>query len=305
MDTHSSNQVNAIRTTTQYCNDNTSATSGITAFAGVLTTAKNKLILIDNYDLVATATTTGVTLDTKSVRAVMESIAFKCSNAVIAFASQVPVNNTLIALVKYTKTQLSDAKKEDIAAICEKIRKAANDNAGSLNFGITASDITDLASAIALYNIASANPRQAKINKNDAIKQIKILIKSVNQDIFKNQMDRMVNTLEATNPEFVRKYYKAREIIDLGKTHTKVKGNVKKGDGTSIPFPTLKLMKTGTTVVDYLIKGNVNGILPNTYIKPDDYDMLVEARGFISQTEIAIHFAPGKTITRKYVLLPI
>ena len=306
MNTHSSNQVNAIRTTTQFCTDNASATSAITAFAGVLTTAKNKLVLIDNYDILATGTTKGVTLDTKAIRTTMESIAFKCSSAVIAFASQAPVNNTLISSVNFSKSKLRRTKKEDIAAICETIRSAANTNiAGASAFGISATDVTDLASSITLYSTASPNPRQAIINKSNAKKQIKILIKEVNQNVFKNQMDRMVVTLETTNSEFVSKYFLAREIIDLGTTHTKVKGTVKKADGTPIPFPTLKVIKTGTIVVDYLITGNVNGILPNTYVKPGDYDLLVECPTYISQTETNIHFAPGKTIKRNFILIPV
>jgi hypothetical protein len=307
MENSAQNQVTAIRTTITFCNlpASVTATTGITAFAPTLTTAKNKLVLIDNYNIIAEGSTKGVTLDTTAIRATVESITFKCSSAVIAFASQVPVNNSLIAAVNFSQSKLKKASKASLIAIAQATKTAAGSNAAILNFGIIASDITDLASAITLFTTDSSDPRQAIINKNDAKLQIKILIKSVNQNVFKMQMDRMINTLLIGNSEFVGKYFKAREIINLGLTHTKVKGIVTKADGTAIPFPTLKLMKTGTTVVDYLIEGDVNGILPNTYVKPDDYDMLAEARGFISQTEIRIHFAVGKTITRKYKLLPI
>ena len=306
MNTHASNQVNAIRTTTKFCTDFPTPTSGITAFPGVLTTAINKLVLITNYDILVTGTTKGVTLDTKSIRSTMESIAFKCSSAVIAFASQTPVNNTLIALVKYSKTQLKESRKEDIGSICEKIRAAANDNIiGVSAYGISASDVTDLGSAISLYSPASSNPRQTQIDINNAKKQIKILIKQVNQDIFKNQMDRMVLTLETSNPEFVGKYFKAREIIDLGKSHTKIKGTTKLADGTPVPQTLIELMKTGTTQVLYTITSDNLGVIPNTYVLPGDYDFLAAHRGFQTIAETNIHFSPGETLKRNFVLIPV
>ncbi len=307
MENTAQNQVTAIRTTITFCNlaASTAITTTITAFAPAVLTAKNKLVLIDNYNIIAEGSTKGVTLDTTALRATVESITFKCSSAVIAFASLAPINNVLIAAVNFSQSKLKKASKATLIAIAQATKTAAGSNAAILNFGILAADITDLASAIALFTTDSSDPRQATINKNDAKLQIKTLIKAVNQNIFKMQMDRMINTLLITNSEFVGKYFKAREIINLGLTHTKVKGNVEKADGTAIPFPTLKLMKTGTIVIDYLIEGDVNGIIPNTYVKPNDYDMLVEARGFIPQSEIKIHFAVGKTVKRKYKLLPI
>ena len=308
MDTRSSNQTNAIRLVCAYLSiaSNVSITNAITAFAAVLTTVKNKLILIDTYDLLATATTSGVTLDVRSIRSVMESIAFKCSRAVIAYASQAPVNNTLIAKVKYSKSKLKATKKEDIGVVCEAIRKAANDNITNVqNYGISATDVSDLAAAISLYYTATANPRQMIIDKNSAKASIKNLIREVNQNLFKNQIDSMVLTLQASNSEFVSKYFLAREIIDLGKSHTKIKATAKDMDGNALPGTILKIMKTETTEVVYSVKANNQGVMPNTYVLPGDYDFLVERTGFNSITETNIHFSPGETVKRDFILLPV
>lgn len=308
MNRHAANQTNAIRTVVAYLYiaANVTITNAITAFAAVLLSVKNKLILIDSYDSIVTSTTKGVTIDTKAVRGVMESIAFKCSRAIIAYASQAPIDNALIAKAKYSKSQLKKIKKEDIAAVCEVIRKAASDNITDLaDYGISATDVSDLAAAIALYLSANSNPRQATINKNVAIRQINQLIKEINQDLFPNQLDNLVLTLEASQSEFVAKYFEARVIIDLGKSHTKIKGTIVDKSGNPIPYASVKAMKTGTTTIDYLIKTNALGVIPNTYILPGDYDLLVEARGFISFTEISVHFSPGATIKRDFVLSPI
>src|SRR6478609_3328759 len=94
------NSVNMIRTTLSYCGNNTSATSGITAFAGVKGTADNKLVLIDQLNQIASSTSVGVTLDTKVIQAAMISIARKCGNAVGAYAASVN-NNTLRIKVSF------------------------------------------------------------------------------------------------------------------------------------------------------------------------------------------------------------
>ncbi len=166
-----------IRTVADFCAANTASTSGITAFAGVLTTVKNKIILIDSLDAIVKSTTKGVTLDTNQLRAAMTSMALRASNAIIAFASPVH-NNTLIAQVNYTPSDLKRMSKDEVDDICDAIHTARHANILSLAaFGITPTDDTDFATAISLYRLSMSDPRQAIITKKDAGAQIKTLIK--------------------------------------------------------------------------------------------------------------------------------
>lgn len=304
MNNRSSNQVSTIRTTITLCQstEGITATSGITAFSGVLTTASNKLILIDNYDIIASGTTKGVTLDTIALRQTVESIAFKCSNAVIAFASQSPKNNTLIALVKFSQSELKLATKKAIVTIATAIHKAANTNPGALSYGITATDITDLSSAITLYSTDSTDPRQALINKNNAKTQILSLIKEVLQDVFKSQMDTMINTLIVSNPKFVDKYHLAREIIDLGKTHTKMTGTTKDEDGAILKNVKITLTQIVNPSIYYKFFSDDLGKFSQTLIKPEEYDISVDLALYNPITETKIKFIAGKNVKRKYVL---
>ena len=224
MDNKDTNRANMIRTTLQYCADNSSATSGILAFAPVLVQAQAKLLLIDQLDQIAIATTKGVTLDTKALRASMQSIALKCANAVIAYATSIN-NNTLKAKVNFTESDLKKMKKEEVDDVCQTIREVTDANmANAQNYGVGPADTSDLQTTITLYRIAVQNPRQAIINRSDAKKQIKQIIRQIINTIFKGQMDKMVSTLKTSNPNFVNKYFLAREIIDLGKTTGKLRG---------------------------------------------------------------------------------
>lgn len=306
MNNHASNQVNAIRSTVTYCQlpANVTIMAAVASFAPVLTQASNKLVLIDNYDIIATATTHGITLNTVALRTVIENLGYKCLNATIAFASPAPRNNALIAQVKYPLSDLQKMKKEQIATVCQTIHDAAASDALILNFGITATDLTDLQAGINLYNLGASNPRQAVITRNSAKASIATLIKEINDDLFKMQMDTMVKTRISTNQEFVNKYFLNREIIDLGKTHTKFKGDAKQSDGTPIVGAIVTLTKTGTTTPLYTITSQSDGKFKDAYIKPDNYDLKITATGYTPQTENNIHCAAGKSITRHFILVP-
>src|SRR6187402_1723419 len=111
MSTYLTNLVNMVRALLAYCTTNAAATAGITAFAGVKTTADNKLILIDTLNQLSNTSVTGITLDTALIRQTMTNIALKCGDGVSAFASSVN-NNTLRQAVTYTYSIMSKMKKE-------------------------------------------------------------------------------------------------------------------------------------------------------------------------------------------------
>ena len=253
MDNQDTNHVNMIRTTNQYCTDNTAATAAMAAFAPQLTLSKAKLLLIDQLDQIAIATTKGVTLDTKALRKSMTTIALKCASAVHAYAASVN-NNTLKAKVNYSQTKLDRLKKEEIDDVCQTIRDVTNTNiANAQNYGVIPADVTTLQSTINVYRIGTQNPRLAIITKSDAKKQIKKLIREIIDLIFKEQMDKMALTRKDTNPTFVNKYFGAREIIDLGHTNPPTLFTIAPNgfiQVDNIP-PAAPLNNTGTTLLTF------------------------------------------------------
>jgi hypothetical protein len=305
MDNRDSNRVNMIRVTLQYCTDNTSATSGIPAFAPLLATAVNKLLLIDQLDQVAIATTGGVTLDTSNLRLAMMSLALKCSGAVVAYATAVN-NNTLKAKVNFTDSDLKRIKKEEVDDVCQTIHDETNANiSNAQNYGITPSDVTSLQTAINLYRTSVQNPRQALITKNDAKRQIKVLIDEIIKIIFKNQMDKMINTLKLSNPNFVNKYFEARVIIDLGKTTGKIRGTITDESKNKLADVSIKLRLTGETPVIHQTLSTPEGTFGIANIKPGNYDIEVSKSGFQTITETKVRFGPGKELQRRYTLTAV
>jgi hypothetical protein len=305
MDNKSANRVNMIRATKTLCENNTAATAGIAAFAGELLKVKNNLVLINSLDLIIIGTSKGVTLDTNQLRKTMTDFGLVCANATYAYASSVN-NNTLKALVDFPEYKLNGQKKDEVDDTCEGIYNAINANQLAVTpFGATAADATSLQTAIGLYRTAMQNPRQAIITKSNAVLQLEQTIRNTIDNLLKDKMDRMVNTLKVSNFNFWDLYYKAREIIDIGSTTGKLRGTIIDNNGNPITGAVVSVHITGQPAEAY--KGitdadgnfNIPGILPN------DYDFFITATGFQPQSEINVHISAGEEVNRDYVMLPV
>ncbi len=300
-----SNRVNMLRTTLNYLTDNAAATAAIAAFAGVKTTADNKLTLIDQLTQIADGKTGGVTLDTNIVRITMSNIALKCGNAVSAYAASVN-NNTLRDRVTFTLPQLNKMKKEEVDDACQTIHDEADTHIADAGpFGYDAADITDLQTAIDLYRTDSQNPRQAIISRSEAKINITLLVREVIDDIFVKQLDKMVNTLKTSNIEFVNSYFRSREIIDLGSTTAKVRGTIKNPEEVplvGVKFTIRKTGESGITGQTLSTKGGKYGIAK---LLPAFYDFTWEYPGYHAHTETNFKIAAGKEIRRNIILQPL
>ncbi|MBK5285513.1 MAG: hypothetical protein JJE25_08910 [Bacteroidia bacterium] len=185
MDNKSSNRVNMIRTTHDFCNANPAPVVGIPAFALVLVTVGSKLVLINGLDQIAMGTTTGVTLDTNALRFTMTNIAEKCANALSAYADSVS-NNTLLSKINYTKAKLDKLKKDEVDDVCQTIHDEADTNIAAAGaFGYDAGDVGDLQTSIDLYRASIQSPSQARLSISDAKKQIKSNIDSTIKSLLK------------------------------------------------------------------------------------------------------------------------
>jgi len=305
MDNVSSNQTNMIRTTESFSINNASDTSGIPAFAPVVGVVTSKRTLIDQLDQIINGTTKGVTLDTILLRKTMTDIAVRCAAATFAYAAS-QSNNTLKAQVDFTETKLNAKKKDEVDDVCQTIREVTDANIANVsNYGVSAGDTSSLQTAINLYRTSMQNPRQAKITKDEATNEIKKLIRDVIDNSFKDQMDKMVNTLKYSNPRFVSRYFSAREIINLGSTTAKLRGNVFiDADENPAVNATVILFVTGETTPAYQTKTNTEGYFTLPNLAENDYDLKIILPTFQDYFESAIHIAKGKEIKRQVTLIP-
>jgi hypothetical protein len=302
MKTESSNRVNMINANITYCDANTTATSGITSFATVLGNVKSKMVLINSLNQIGDGTTTGVTLDTKLLRKAMTGLALKCGNATLAYANSVH-NNTLAALVNYTESKLNSLKKEDVDDTCEAIHDATNDNIAAVTpFGATATDVTDLQAAIALYRTASQNPRQAIISRSQAKLQADNMIREVIDDLLAGQLDKMAGTLKLSNPEFYSGYKQSREIIDLGTTTAKIRGTVLDVNDTPLRNVEFTIYKTGTGEVVAETRTDIKGKYGISKLPVGIVDLKWVLSGYKTVTEREVKITAGKELRRKIVM---
>ncbi len=302
MKNENSNRVNMINANIIFCDVNTTATSGIPAFAIALAAVKGKMVLINSFNQIGEGTTKGVTLDTNALRKQMTTLALKCANATLAFANSTN-NNTLAALVNFSETKLNGLKKEEVDDVCQAIHDATDANiAGATNFGAAATDVTDLQASIDLYRVASQNPRQAIISKSQAKKQVGNMLREVIDDLLIKQMDKMVNTLKAANINFWTAYRQSREIIDLGTTTAKVRGVVLDVEDVPLKNVSFIILKTGTSEEVSKVFTDNKGKFNASKLAAGDFDFKFELSGYVTENETNVHISAGKELKRKIVM---
>lgn len=187
---------------------------GLPAFANAFTQFKAELGGLDTVAALQEKATTGVTQDKQQAKEEAITRAIQVSSAVFAYAS-VTENSTLQALVNYSKTALAQSRDTLLIDKLQVIYEAANDNVADLaNYGITAADITAFEASVNSYADQVQNPRVA-IGDGAAATDRLVEMFDLLDDILKNQMDKLMEVLKATNDEFYVKYKKARIIVDL------------------------------------------------------------------------------------------
>ncbi len=302
MKTITSNRANMINTTLTYCGANTSATAGIPQFAIVLGQVGTKMVFVNTLNQISTGTTTGITLDTNDLRTTMVKIALKCSKGTLAYAKK-NGNNTLAALVKYTKSTLNQATKEDVDDLCENIYDGTSANIVALaDNGILPIDVADLRTSIDLFRIASQKPRQAIITRTQANEQIESIVRMVIDDLLIDQLDNLAGTLEISNPEFVSGYRQAREIIDLGSTTAKIRGTVLDINDVPLQNVEFSVFKAGTTELVKRVATDIKGKYSATPLPAGMVDLQWRLAGYETLTEANVKIVAGKEMQRKKVM---
>lgn len=279
MNSNDINSTTMIGTTISYCELKAAMTAAIAAYAGLVSAAKAKLTLLNNLNIIASGTTTGVTLDTNSTRSNMQTFTEKLCNGLLALGGSTN-DNTMIAAANYTFAKLEKLAKDDVDDICEGIIALATTNTAALiPMGIVAADITDADTAVGIYRTSMNNPRQAKIDIKTANEKIHPIIRDIIDNIFVKQLDKLTNTLKTSNADYFSGYYSAREVIDLGHGTTKIKGAVTVKDSSPVKpvYPCTIKITNGTDTYE------IHPVLTGVYsqqIKRGTYTGICEAVGF-------------------------
>lgn len=297
------NSVNMINATIAYADANAAATAGIPAFVTTLAVVKGKIVLINGLNQIGGGSTKGVTTDTNLLRAIMTEMALKCAKGTLAYANSIN-NNTLKEKVNYSQRALDKLKKEDVDDVCQEIHDAANANAAAVaNFGVGASDFTDLQTAINVYRTASQNPRAARISITQAKADAEVMVKGIVRNDFEGLMDKMVDTLKSSNLTYWKGYRQAREVINLGSTTAKVRGDVRDVNTSPLKGVKFTIYETGTTTAVGEDTTDTKGNFGISKLPAGNFDFKWEVDGYKTVKETNVHIAAGKELKRKITMV--
>jgi hypothetical protein len=287
------NQLNAAKTTVDYCEATAAETAANTAFAPKVAVIKGKIVVVEGFIQLSEQPITGVTLNVKAIRAVAIENVLPLGSAVFAYAAtQTPPDQDLMALAKLTKTDLEQTSKEECFTECQRIVALANANSANiLPLGITALMLTDAGAAVTLYGTVINSPRAAVISRASAGEQAEDTLASIMNVDLKLHLDPMADIFRFTKNVWWKNYRRSREVIDLGTTFTKLRVNAVDIESDPIKDVLVSLLQAGE--VKYTGKTKADGELSIVKIDPGNYDIKYEKTGFITQIEADYHCAPG------------
>lgn len=302
MQKRDSNRINMINSVIGYCEEHSADTAGIAAFANTVSVIKAKMVLVNSLNQIGSGDTKGVTADTNELRETMTDLALKCGSATLAYA-HAQRNHTLAEQVNFTRNKLKKLKKEDVDDVCQGIRDAANAHlAAVMSYGVSASDVSDLQAAIDLYRQKTQSPRQAIISRSSAKRQVSAMVREMIDFLLLQQLDVMVNTLEVTNRNFYSGYRQAREIVDAGVVHTKIKGSVR--DVNDVPLEGVRfgVFEAGTGKLIAEVLTSKKGRYGVTKLPNVRFDLRWELEGFATVAEKDVYVKPGRIKQRQVVM---
>jgi hypothetical protein len=198
-----------------HCTNNQTIIATSAAFQASFSSFSSKLATLVTTESSAQKQTKGTALDKDSLKEVLIQAAYDIASLVFAYANKAK-NETLKQSVNFSITDLDRLKDEFIVPVCTNIKAAATANLASLaDYGVTAAKLTALQTNMDNYASATPKPRLAKTQKTTDNKNVKAVMKEID-DLLKNELDKTVVVFRAANPNFVTKYTEVRKIVDPG-----------------------------------------------------------------------------------------
>lgn len=217
------------RAVSQHCSLNAAIVNTNLAFKSSNTTLDAKIATLLTSETSVQKQTKGVAQDKGTLRATLVLTAFETAAQVSAFATKTK-NDTLKQIVNFSMTDLERIKDDLLIPTCNNIKKAANDNLANLaDYGVTVASLTAFQTDMDNYSASVAKPRLAKTQKTTDGKNVKAIMKEID-NILKEEMDKTVVNFRKTYPDFVTKYKEVRKIVDpsTGKKADKTKTDTPK-----------------------------------------------------------------------------
>jgi hypothetical protein len=221
MRTNQSNKLNMLKSVIALLTANTTSTAVVKAFAAALAKFINIVQMIDAKETERNDDSTGKLEARDDTEDVLIETLVPVASALAAFAS---ANNNveLIEKAKAKKSVLHKLRDNELLLKAKAILALAQQYVDKLgDYGITAQALTDLQQNIDNFETAMGNVDKGFTGRSGARIAVQDAFDAAD-DVLKNQLDKMMETVKKTDHELYNKYLVARVIHDLGGRHSKV-----------------------------------------------------------------------------------
>lgn len=294
------NKLSMYRTIEKILSDNPALVNTIPALAATKNNFSQKIQAIATASGQQQSVTTGITTDKKLLKRTLVENVLIIAGALNAYASQTN-NNQLLDDVNHSRTKLLETRNEQLAPLCQTIHGHAVAHLSALAaFDITSLHLSTLQTHINNYRAKSQEPRIAVVAKKTATGVMARTFAQTDK-LLRYEMDKLILWFKKSEPDFFNTYTGARQIINLGITHTSLRVVVKNIQGNHLTGAAVSLLQNNRVI--YTKTTNERGIVSISRISPDVYDIRIEQAGFKSFFQSQITFASGKRVMRKVQLL--
>lgn len=209
------------------CDDNAAVVNKTPALAGALDEFKTKVASIHAAAPTSAAVITGFATDKTTHKKNVSELASFVAGKIYAYGAKTK-NPVLKEAADFSLSDLKRTKDGEFAARCQTIHDLGAENITVLaDFGLKPTDLTELQTAIDSYAASAPKPRAALTDRVTVKQNIKTLFTEADE-ILSEQMDKLVESMSKTEPDFATTYFAARVIIE---PKAKKKPNGTENDG--------------------------------------------------------------------------
>lgn len=249
----------------------------------------------------------GITANKTQLRNALIGLTIDVSRKLVAY-STITNNSVLLKEVHYSESVLKKSVDLLLKDKCQVIYDRANANLASLGtYGITATVLTNLLTALNAFTVSIPKPRLGVTDKKLATEQLKNAMKAVEDNLAK--IDVLVNIVQTTQANFHLGYTSVRKLITTAHGSLSVKGFVvdKNGErvkGATVTFKAESLVKSSKTAVSAIPMIKETASKGGFQIKslPDgSYTVTISKPGY-NDTIQTVHVSHGELTTVSIVL---
>lgn len=218
MNNRQENKLSMAKTVQAVLHNNNVIVGTVPAFVTAVNKLDNSIDTIEGYVQIQLKITTGKSTDKETAAKDAIDIALGLAGPTKSYARSIN-SNDLYNSLNYSKTELQRSRDNELPNILLGMRDIIQSNIANLaDFGITATDISALTTAVAAYNILNAAPRTAIGIKSAATKAVAEEFK--NLDTALDVIDGLAEGKKASEPDFYNALKSARITVDTGSKGT-------------------------------------------------------------------------------------